>query len=187
MPGRRGDGRGQGQPSGVGCRRAPARSSPPETSSSRRPCSPTHCAARPRGSARAAPLARSVRAPRMPAMKSFLLLAGCALAAFLVPRPFRGGEEKTRGDVEHGRYLVLHVAMCVQCHSPRDDEGRILESRLLSGAAMPIRPPTTAADGWASPRRRGAGSRGSTDCPATRTRRRHGSSPRAGSVATDGG
>jgi mono/diheme cytochrome c family protein len=103
----------------------------------------------------------------MPAMKSFLLLAGCALAAFLVPRPFRGGEEKTRGDVEHGRYLVLHVAMCVQCHSPRDDEGRILESRLLSGAPMPIRPPPWSED-WATHAPRIDGLPGYTDEAATR-------------------
>ena len=27
--------------------------------------------------------------------------------------------------VERGRYLTHDVAMCVQCHSPRDDKGEI--------------------------------------------------------------
>src|SRR6516162_8996500 len=43
--------------------------------------------------------------------------------------------------IERGRYLTHDVAMCVQCHSPRDDRGKILEGREFLGAAMPIRSP----------------------------------------------
>ena len=43
--------------------------------------------------------------------------------------------------VEHGRYLVHQVALCVQCHSPRDESGRLLETRLLSGAPIPVASP----------------------------------------------
>src|SRR5205814_10366240 len=47
------------------------------------------------------------------------------------------------GDVlaERGRYLVHQVALCVQCHSPRDENGRLLETRLLSGARIPVDSP----------------------------------------------
>jgi mono/diheme cytochrome c family protein len=45
------------------------------------------------------------------------------------------------GNVEHGRYLVEEVAMCVQCHSPRDEEGNIVESQKFTGAPIPFRPP----------------------------------------------
>ena len=31
--------------------------------------------------------------------------------------------------------------MCVQCHSPRDEKGRILEGQEFRGAPMPVRSP----------------------------------------------
>ena len=46
-----------------------------------------------------------------------------------------------RGDVEHGRYLVERVAMCVECHSGRDEQGTILESRKYRGGIVPFSPP----------------------------------------------
>ena len=100
-------------------------------------------------------------------MKSSLLLAGCALAALFVPRSSPGSIGTVRGDVEHGRYLVLHVAMCVQCHSPRDDEGKILEGRILSGAPVPIHSPPWTED-WAAHAPRIDGLPGYTDELATR-------------------
>jgi mono/diheme cytochrome c family protein len=51
-------------------------------------------------------------------------------------------------DVEHGRYLVHRVAMCVECHSPRDAQGRLLEGRLLTGGRIPVRSPYPGSD-WA--------------------------------------
>ena len=99
-------------------------------------------------------------------MKSSILLAGCLLAALLASRPPRS-EEPIRGDVEHGRYLVLHVAMCVQCHSPRDDQGRILGDRLLAGAPIPIHAPPWSED-WAALAPRIDGLPGYTDEAATR-------------------
>ncbi len=52
------------------------------------------------------------------------------------------------GDVARGEYLVNAVAMCVQCHSPRDASGGIIESRRLTGAAMPVRGPSWSTE-WA--------------------------------------
>jgi len=52
------------------------------------------------------------------------------------------------GDVARGEYLVNAVAMCVQCHSPRDAAGNIIESRKLTGASMPVRGPSWSAQ-WA--------------------------------------
>jgi mono/diheme cytochrome c family protein len=43
--------------------------------------------------------------------------------------------------IAHGRYLVHHVAMCVQCHTPRDGDGNLMPLMLLKGAAMPIQSP----------------------------------------------
>jgi mono/diheme cytochrome c family protein len=57
-------------------------------------------------------------------------------------------------NAEHGAYLVEHVAMCIECHSPRDESGRILAGREFTGAPLPI--PMPPAD-WATraPRNRG--------------------------------
>jgi mono/diheme cytochrome c family protein len=44
-------------------------------------------------------------------------------------------------DVERGRYLVHDVAMCVQCHTPRDGQGALVENELLRGAPMPLASP----------------------------------------------
>lgn len=44
-------------------------------------------------------------------------------------------------NIAHGEYIVHQVAMCVQCHSPRDDKGRLNRSRLLRGAPMPVESP----------------------------------------------
>lgn len=40
--------------------------------------------------------------------------------------------------VAHGKYLVHHVAQCIQCHTPRDRRGDLDRSRLLTGAPIPV-------------------------------------------------
>ena len=57
------------------------------------------------------------------------------------------------GNVAHGQYLAEHVAMCIECHSPRDENGRILLGQEFMGAPLPTQPPP----GWATraPRNRG--------------------------------
>jgi mono/diheme cytochrome c family protein len=59
------------------------------------------------------------------------------------------------GNPEHGRYLVHDVAMCVECHSPRDEAGEIIAGKEFTGAPLPFRPPGRG--GWAlrAPRNRG--------------------------------
>jgi mono/diheme cytochrome c family protein len=43
--------------------------------------------------------------------------------------------------VEHGEYIVHHLAMCIYCHTPRNEEGEPDTRQLLSGAPMPIASP----------------------------------------------
>ncbi|HXX43637.1 MAG TPA: c-type cytochrome [Candidatus Acidoferrales bacterium] len=53
------------------------------------------------------------------------------------------------GAIERGKYLVENVAMCEECHTPRDANGNIDESRRLQGAAIwivPVHPMTN----WAN-------------------------------------
>lgn len=60
---------------------------------------------------------------------------------------------RTTADADHGKYLVEHVAMCIECHSPRDEDGRIIPGSEFTGAALPFKVPA----GWATraPRNRG--------------------------------
>jgi mono/diheme cytochrome c family protein len=44
------------------------------------------------------------------------------------------------GEVERGRYLVEDVAMCGECHSPRDAHGELKKDAWLQGATTWIRP-----------------------------------------------
>lgn len=60
------------------------------------------------------------------------------------------------GNVEHGRYIVHDVAMCVECHSPRDSRGNIIVGQEFYGAPVPVGQPSWASE-WAliAPRNRG--------------------------------
>jgi mono/diheme cytochrome c family protein len=59
------------------------------------------------------------------------------------PAAQTGANAKTptgSGDVERGRYLVEDVAMCGECHTPRDEHGNLDRSRWLQGAPIWIVP-----------------------------------------------
>ncbi len=43
--------------------------------------------------------------------------------------------------LERGKYLVHNASLCVQCHSPRDGQGRLVESEFLKGGPIPISSP----------------------------------------------
>jgi mono/diheme cytochrome c family protein len=45
-----------------------------------------------------------------------------------------------QGMVERGKYLVENIAMCEECHTPRNGNGNLDESRRLQGAATWIVP-----------------------------------------------
>ena len=70
-------------------------------------------------------------------MRSVVLVAGVLLLAFTGV-----AAAASRADqIARGRYLVHHVAMCVQCHTPRDATGALDETRLLKGAPVPVSSP----------------------------------------------
>lgn len=45
-----------------------------------------------------------------------------------------------KSQVEHGRYLVQQVALCGDCHTPRDDHGQPIQSKALQGAGIGFKP-----------------------------------------------
>ena len=65
------------------------------------------------------------------------------------------------GNAEHGRYIVEHIAMCFECHSPRDENGNIIESQKYLGGPIPVRPSWGA--NWAIKAPRNKGLPGYTD------------------------
>lgn len=47
--------------------------------------------------------------------------------------------------VEHGKYLVEHVARCPECHTPRKESGELDRSQWMKGAtlmSLPIQSPS---------------------------------------------
>ncbi len=46
----------------------------------------------------------------------------------------------SQSSIDRGRYLVEDVAMCEECHTPRDAGGNLDESRRLQGAQIWIMP-----------------------------------------------
>jgi mono/diheme cytochrome c family protein len=71
-----------------------------------------------------------------------------------------------KGNAEHGRYIVEHIAMCFECHSPRDESGEIVRDQRFMGAPIPFRPPWP--NDWAQRAPRNAGLPGYTDEQALR-------------------
>ncbi len=43
-------------------------------------------------------------------------------------------------NVEHGKYLVERVAMCSDCHSPRNEKGEFVKERWLMGGPLFFKP-----------------------------------------------
>jgi cytochrome c553 len=45
-----------------------------------------------------------------------------------------------KAQLEHGRYLVHQLGLCIDCHSPRDQKGEFLEDKHLTGSPIPFTP-----------------------------------------------
>jgi mono/diheme cytochrome c family protein len=58
------------------------------------------------------------------------------------------GSPESGGDVARGKYLVEGVAMCGECHTPRDGSGNLDRSRWLQGAPVPWAPADGAMSSW---------------------------------------
>ncbi|MAT14539.1 MAG: hypothetical protein CMJ46_04635 [Planctomyces sp.] len=51
--------------------------------------------------------------------------------------------------IAYGKYLVHDVAKCIECHTPRDASGELIDSRQMEGAPIPVEPPAFV-DSWAA-------------------------------------
>jgi len=75
---------------------------------------------------------------------AFALIAGGVPQAFAQNNSPQGANPQhpraagsAASDVARGRYLVEGVAMCGQCHTPRDSNGNFDQTRKLQGASIP--------------------------------------------------
>lgn len=90
-----------------------------------------------------------MNANRRLALGMTILLAAVVCAALLVSRstsarPAQKAAAKEggapQGAVERGQYIVENIGMCEECHTPRDENGNLDESRRLEGAPIWIQP-----------------------------------------------
>lgn len=70
------------------------------------------------------------------------------LQAQAPPRPIKKGDKtaappvpSSPADIARGKYIVENVAMCPQCHTPRQSDGELDSRRPLDGAAEFFQPP----------------------------------------------
>jgi len=66
---------------------------------------------------------------------------GCFFAALVSTASAQAPPAPAAAQMARGEYLVTRVAMCTQCHSPRNEAGELEQDQLLQGARMPIASP----------------------------------------------
>jgi mono/diheme cytochrome c family protein len=71
-----------------------------------------------------------------------LVVASLVGVALAVTGPaFSADVRVDDAQLARGRYLATDVAMCVQCHTPRDARGDLDLTRLFAGAPIPVGSP----------------------------------------------
>jgi mono/diheme cytochrome c family protein len=83
----------------------------------------------------------------MRAVKSALFF--CAATVFFPSIRDAGTGAAAGGSVERGKYIVEQVAMCGECHTPRDQNGRLVRAEYLRGAPVPVKAPPYPGMKWA--------------------------------------
>ena len=73
-------------------------------------------------------------------MRTIAILLTLFAVGFVVSTP---EERRLEGqsNPERGKYLAENVAMCIQCHTPRDEKGNLLHSQEFQGAPVPFLSP----------------------------------------------
>jgi mono/diheme cytochrome c family protein len=81
-------------------------------------------------------------------LRTSLLAVGClalTVSVRTMATPAAPQASKPSADsatlIARGEYLTTSVAMCVQCHSGRDENGTILDSARFHGGAIPVTSP----------------------------------------------
>ncbi|MGH7899992.1 MAG: hypothetical protein ACREQQ_18700, partial [Candidatus Binatia bacterium] len=73
-------------------------------------------------------------------VRKLSIVIGIVIASVLIATDAASQGAGSRAAIERGRYLVESVAMCQECHTPRDDKGELDRSRWLRGGVHGYRP-----------------------------------------------
>ncbi|MBI4527885.1 MAG: c-type cytochrome [Deltaproteobacteria bacterium] len=79
----------------------------------------------------------------------FIFLFSLAALVVIGQEPYQALSADSGASPERGKYIVERVAMCVECHTPRDDNGRIIRTKYLLGAPVPVKAPPFPNMKWA--------------------------------------
>src|SRR5271154_3138932 len=81
---------------------------------------------------------------------ALILFAGAVIASTKTPKQVASSSSSANpSQIQRGKYLVEEVARCTECHTPRDAQGNLDNSRALQGASiwiLPVRPNSNWAD-----------------------------------------
>lgn len=88
------------------------------------------------------------------------MLVAALAASSLATLAAAADGKRDASKVARGKYLVTQVAMCADCHSPRDEKGQYVQERWLQGSVLPFKntvpmpdwveaaPPIAGLPGW---------------------------------------
>jgi len=79
-----------------------------------------------------------VMSSRMGSLVLFVALAVAVSIGWAKQKPAATSSDKA--EIERGRYLVENVAMCGECHTPRNARGELNRNAWLQGASIWIMP-----------------------------------------------
>ena len=90
----------------------------------------------------------SSRVLRAALLITLFSLACCSVISAQTHKSAANGATESGGEVARGKYLVEGVAMCGECHTPRDSSGNLDRSRWLQGAPVRWAPADGAMSNW---------------------------------------
>ena len=90
-------------------------------------------------------LSEATRRPATVLLAALLLCSSGLTNAQVKPKQQSSGPEL----IARGKYIVEHVALCVECHTPRDENGILKPTEYLKGAPVPVKPPPYPQMKWA--------------------------------------
>lgn len=82
-------------------------------------------------------------------MRKLYVVLLLEMGGLLLIQQISHSASQSGNSITRGKYIVDHVAMCVECHTPRNNEGEILSEQYLTGAPIPVGPPPYPKIKWA--------------------------------------